>query len=104
MCIKLIDVLSSHSSLIQMRIDTDLITYLSHVLLPVNMVQKPSLQQPPVMRGDQGRDGSNAGASDKLQFLMGGNGELSPTQKGLNFFQYQEAAVEDTQEKDNYSE
>lgn len=34
MCIKLIDVLSSQTQLIQMRIDTDLITYLSHVILP----------------------------------------------------------------------
>lgn len=44
MCIKLIDVLSSHSSLIRMRIDTDLITYLSHVLLPINMVTKHTAQ------------------------------------------------------------
>ena len=34
MCIKLIDVLSSQTQLIQMRIDTDLVTYLSHVILP----------------------------------------------------------------------
>ena len=34
MCIKLIDVLSSQTQMIQMRIDTDLITYLSHVILP----------------------------------------------------------------------
>lgn len=38
MCIKLIDVLSSHTQLIQMRIDTDLITYLSHVILPEQIV------------------------------------------------------------------
>jgi hypothetical protein len=34
MCIKIIDMLSTQTSLIQMRIDTDLITYLSHVILP----------------------------------------------------------------------
>ena len=34
MCIKLIDVLSSHTNLIKMRLDTELITYLCHVLLP----------------------------------------------------------------------
>ena len=39
MCIKLIDVLSLHTQLIQMRIDTDLVTYLSHVLLPEQLVQ-----------------------------------------------------------------
>jgi len=34
MCIKLIDVLSAHTGLIKMRIDTDLITYISSILLP----------------------------------------------------------------------
>lgn len=34
MCIKLIDVLSSHTSHIKIRIDTDLITYLSTIILP----------------------------------------------------------------------
>ena len=40
MCIKLIDVLSSQTQLIQMRIDTDLITYLSHVILPEQIVKQ----------------------------------------------------------------
>ena len=34
MCIKLIDVLSSHTNLIKMRIDTDLITYMCSIILP----------------------------------------------------------------------
>ena len=34
MCIKLIDLISSHTQLIHMRIDMDLVTYLSHVILP----------------------------------------------------------------------
>lgn len=38
MCIKLIDVLSSHTSLIKMRIDTDLITYMCSIILPKQIV------------------------------------------------------------------
>ena len=38
MCIKLIDLISSHTKLIHMRIDTDLVTYLSHVILPEQLV------------------------------------------------------------------
>jgi hypothetical protein len=38
MCIKIIDMLSTQTSLIHMRIDTDLITYLSHVILPEQLV------------------------------------------------------------------
>lgn len=37
MCIKLIDVLTSHTNLIKMRFDTDLITYLCSILLPKQM-------------------------------------------------------------------
>ena len=34
MCVKLIDVLSSHTSLIKMAIDPDVITYLCNIILP----------------------------------------------------------------------
>lgn len=40
MCIKLIDLISSHTKLIHMRIDTDLVTYLSHVILPEQLVKE----------------------------------------------------------------
>lgn len=40
MCIKLIDVLSSHTSLIKMRIDTDLITYMCSIILPKQVFDK----------------------------------------------------------------
>ena len=39
MCIKLIDVLSSQSSLIKIRIDTDLITYMCNIILPKQMIE-----------------------------------------------------------------
>lgn len=38
MCLKLIDVLSSHTSLIKIAIDPDVITYLSNIILPKQMV------------------------------------------------------------------
>jgi hypothetical protein len=87
MCIKLIDVLSSHTSLIQMRIDTDLITYLSHVLLPANMIAKPHKAV-----SASGREGSLE-ASDKPKYQWMGGDELTSPQKGLGlkFFNYQEA-------------
>lgn len=34
MCVKLIDVLSSHSQLIKMAIDPDVITYMCNIILP----------------------------------------------------------------------
>jgi len=34
MCVKLIDVLSSHTTLVKMAIDPDVITYLSSIILP----------------------------------------------------------------------
>jgi hypothetical protein len=36
MCVKLIDVLSAHTSLIKMRIDTELVPYLSSIIYPKN--------------------------------------------------------------------
>ena len=45
MCIKLIDVLSSHTALIKMRIDTDLITYMCSIILPKQIVEVMSFQQ-----------------------------------------------------------
>jgi hypothetical protein len=43
MCVKLIDVLSSHTELIKVRIDTDLITYLCNIILPKQMVDGGSV-------------------------------------------------------------
>jgi hypothetical protein len=45
-----------------MRIDTDLITYLSHVLLPANMIAKSQKAA-----SASGREGSNE-ASDKPKY------------------------------------
>lgn len=42
MCIKLIDVLSSHTSLIKVRIELDLITYLCNIILPKQIVEAGS--------------------------------------------------------------
>ena len=38
MCIKLIDVLTSHTSLIKIAIDPDVITYLCNIILPKQMM------------------------------------------------------------------
>ena len=84
MCIKLIDVLSSHTSLIQMRIDTDLITYLSHVLLPSNMIRTtPAI---PSCQTDKPAETTQAD-------------DMSSPQKGagFKFFAYKEATVEEDQ-------
>jgi hypothetical protein len=40
MCIKLIDTLSGQTQLIAMRIDTELITYLEHVLIPQSFARE----------------------------------------------------------------
>jgi hypothetical protein len=40
MCLKLIDVLSSHTSLIKMAVDPDVITYLCSVILPWQILEK----------------------------------------------------------------
>lgn len=39
MCVKLIDVLTSHTSLIKVAIDPDVITYLCNVVLPRQMIE-----------------------------------------------------------------
>lgn len=38
MCVKLIDVLSSHTNLIKIAIDPDVINYLCHIILPKSMM------------------------------------------------------------------
>ncbi len=38
MCVKLIDVLSSHTTLVKMAVDPDVITYLSSIILPYQMM------------------------------------------------------------------
>ena len=43
MCVKLIDVLSSHTSLIKMAIDPDVITYLCNIILPRQMMDVAAL-------------------------------------------------------------
>ena len=40
MCVKLIDVLSSHTTLVKMAIDPDVITYLSSIMLPHQMMME----------------------------------------------------------------
>lgn len=45
MCVKLIDVLSSHTSLIKMAIDPDVITYLCNIILPRQMMDVASISQ-----------------------------------------------------------
>lgn len=45
MCVKLIDVLSSHTSLIKMAIDPDVITYLCNFILPRSMMDMALLRE-----------------------------------------------------------
>ena len=71
-----------------MRIDTDLITYLSHVLLPQHMTIRNSPQV-------------QSASSNQDRFVAD---ELSSPQKSTNFFQYQEAGNDDTQEPDELYE
>lgn len=40
MCVKLIDVLSSHTTLVKMAVDPDVITYLSSIILPYQMMME----------------------------------------------------------------
>lgn len=40
MCVKLIDVLSSHTKLVNLAIDPDVITYLSSIILPYQMMME----------------------------------------------------------------
>jgi hypothetical protein len=39
MCVKIIDVLSSHTSLIKMAVDPDVITYLGSIILPWQILE-----------------------------------------------------------------
>jgi hypothetical protein len=45
MCVKLIDVLSSHTSLIKMAIDPDVITYLCNIVLPRSMMESAYIRE-----------------------------------------------------------
>jgi hypothetical protein len=84
LCIKLIDALSSHSNLVQMRIDTDLITYLSHVLLPATLLNKTTL--PALQQSKHFQHSDNA----------------SP--QNLQFYSYQEEAAEEERDAEKSSE
>ena len=45
MCVKLIDVLSSHTTHIKMAIDPDVITYLCNIVLPRSMMETAFIRE-----------------------------------------------------------